>query len=516
MAEGEFFDICGDIQGMVEPNGELSLYPEPTWEHGRLVRMSFTYPLHVACQNNASISVIQALIKAWPDAVKTYANTRLPLQEACSCGQSLPALQLLVEAWPESIQCPTSHSDRYLPLHLALMKSMVSIDIIQFLVQHWPESLQKETDFFEGSRSALLIALEGDQNDDIIQYLVQQCPESIKKCDESGATALHYACHPYGDCQNGTRLSIIQFLVQRWPGALQIKAERFPFGIPLMFALNYTKTTVEIITYLIDMWPESIKEQPMWPESIKETSHDVPTALFEALFLHYKNVEIISLLIDRWPDAVQIPNSSGMLPVYWALRERKVSLECVHLLTNGVPPLHFLCRYSRTPWIPTRMNEIKHVASICPDDDKMQFYQGMLPFHWACRSRAPRSVLEWWCEQYPAIASVRTTHTHELPLHCYLSSIVTESEETAWKSFWDYQFYCGNDAYLSAVQFLVEKHPDALNCTNRMGWLPVHVAALRGASLDVLYYLVCQNPVALLTGSQCLSSSKLPLDKATG
>jgi len=190
------------------------------------------------------------------------------------------------------------------------------------------------------------------------------------------------------------------------------------------------------------------------------------------------------------------------------------SLEFIHLLTNGRPPLHFLCKYSYTPWIPTRMNAIKYVASILPPDDGMRFYHSVVPFHWVCRSRAPRSVLEWWCEQYPAIASVRTTHTHELPLHCYLSSTATEKSEKA--ASVEQRRQCNDACYLSAVQLLVEQHPDALNSMNRMGCLPFHAAALHGASLDVLYYLVCQNPGALLTGSPWLSSSEKPLDNTTG
>jgi len=50
------------------------------------------------------------------------------------------------------------------------------------------------------------------------------------------------------------------------------------------------------------------------------------------------------------------------------------------------------------------------------------------------------------------------------------------------------------------VQLLVEKHPDALHTTNRMGMLPYHMAAFHQAPLDALFYLACQNPEALLCG----------------
>jgi len=58
-------------------------------------------------------------------------------------------------------------------------------------------------------------------------------------------------------------------------------------------------------------------------------------------------------------------------------------------------------------------------------------------------------------------------------------------------------------SYLSAVKFLVDKHPGALNCSNRMGWLPFHVAALQDVALDVLFYLICQDPGALQCVDPC-------------
>jgi len=97
-------------------------------------------------------------------------------------------------------------------------------------------------------------------------------------------------------------------------------------------------------------------------------------------------------------------------------------------------------------------------------------YHGVLP---VCRSRAPPSVLELWCKQHPTVVSARTTHTHELPLHCYLASSGTSMGTVT------------NDhhEYFLAMQFLVEKHPDALDCTNQMGLLWLHLAALQDAAL---------------------------------
>jgi len=167
------------------------------------------------------------------------------------------------------------------------------------------------------------------------------------------------------------------------------------------------------------------------------------------------------------------------------------SPERVRILTNHTPPLHFICNYSRTPWVPTWLDAFKKLASVFPNDG-MHFHQGALPFHCACRMGAPRSVLEWWCEQYPEVVSTYTTDTQESPLHCYLFSSTSNN--------------VNKKSYFSAVQFLVEKYPAALHRTNRMGLLPYHVAAMQDADMNVLFYLACRTP-EVLTNSPVLSLS---------
>jgi len=48
--------------------------------------------------------------------------------------------------------------------------------------------------------------------------------------------------------------------------------------------------------------------------------------------------------------------------------------------------------------------------------------------------------------------------------------------------------------YSSAVIYLAEQYPVAIRSTNRMGWLPLHVAAIHNAPLDVLFYFVREFP----------------------
>jgi len=266
-----------------------------------------TYPLHVACRNNAPINVIQALIEAWPGTLQSEAADRLPLHEACTCALSLPTIELLVEAWPESIQKATTDGC-LLPLHLALQNPEVSLEIVQFLVQQWPESLQKDSD--EWRCDPLQLALQSCCSDHIIRYLVQQAPRSVQKCQENGNTALHYACYKHWP------LPLIQFLIEQWPEAVKIRARHGYFdGLPLMVALHQENISVETVDLLIDMWPEAVKEKHML------NGEEICLLTELTAWRRGKiNIEIMSLLIDRCPELVRIPDKHGELPFNWAWR----------------------------------------------------------------------------------------------------------------------------------------------------------------------------------------------------
>jgi len=164
-----------------------------------------------------------------------------------------------------------------------------------------------------------------------------------------------------------------------------------------------------------------------------------------------------------------------------------------------MPPLHFLCTYAATFWGPRTMITMNYLISVFPDDVTL-FYQGMLPFHCACRAGARWSLLKWWWRKFPDIVQVITQDTGDTSLHCYSSS--TYAALNAPNSHRERQ-----QRFL-AMQFLAEKHPDALRKLNRMGMLPFHVAAVHQAPLDVLFYLACRNPEALL---HCSSNFAVPI-----
>ncbi len=83
------------------------------------------YPLHIACRTNAPISVIRALLMAWPKAikmrVKDYLKRRtyfyLPFHEACHCSKSLATIQLLLETWPKAKNISAERNRNNIPYY---------------------------------------------------------------------------------------------------------------------------------------------------------------------------------------------------------------------------------------------------------------------------------------------------------------------------------------------------------------------------------------------------------------
>jgi len=129
----------------------------------------------------------------------------------------------------------------------------------------------------------------------------------------------------------------------------------------------------------------------------------------------------------------------------------------------------------------------------------MLFHDGKLPFHSLCVAKAPCSFLEWWLEQSPDDISTPTTDTGNFPLHCYLSSSNTMIATTSTTEVELSMEMQPNSSDMSAaVIYLAKRYPAAMRTTNRRGWLPLHVAAMYDAPLDVLFYLVREFPESVM------------------
>jgi len=223
-------------------------------------------------------------------------------------------------------------------------------------------------------------------------------------------------------------------------------------------------------------------------------------------------IETIKCLVHAWPESACVPqwrpdddkDADDYYPLALALdlvcmtATQPSSELLLLLLTNKIPPLHFACGHV---WGKHRTTTIHHLSKIFPHD-RMRFYHGKLPFHYACHARAPYDFLKWWLDQCPDAVRTPTIDTNDFPLHCYLTrnvlikGITLNHQIEEWLEEQEQE---QQSSFLSAVMYLTIQYPDAMRSTNRMGWLPLHTAALHDAPLDVVFHLARQVPELLCT-----------------
>jgi len=404
-------------------------------EHGRL-------PLHEACCENAqNAGLIAMLIAEWPHAVRDACQKTglLPLHLACKAQGSLAVLQLLVEAWSEAVLVPDEYG--FLPLHYACKNVGGVSDTEQ------KQSLEK------------------------IKLLVEARPESLQIQTKLGMLPLHWACFDPVASTN-----VIRYLVESFPAAVFVQDHKGRLPLHLACAETAAGPPFEVIQCLVQAWPESIHI----------LQGEDKSAAFMANFQGYS--ADLKKMCNREFDGLQALALDLVCKAVSSKQLSQPSTELLLLLTSQVPPLHFASAHA---WIPTRLTTIQYLSSIYPSD-RMHFHDGKLPFHNLCRAGVHSSVLRWWLEECPNAICAPTTDTGDYPLHCYLvsSTIITTTSNKTGLSIQQSLFW-------STVIYLAEHYPGAISSTNRMGWHLLHLAVIRDAPLDVIFYLLCQSPEAV-------------------
>ena len=106
------------------------------------LEVKVSFPLHTACQSNASVDAIKAIITASPEIVREVDNEgRLPLHRACQFNTSVEVVELLLVIYPESVR--KKLKDGWLPLHLAC-EGQASVKLITALLVAYPESIREK------------------------------------------------------------------------------------------------------------------------------------------------------------------------------------------------------------------------------------------------------------------------------------------------------------------------------------------------------------------------------------
>jgi len=397
-----------------------------------------------------------------------------------------------VESWPGSlhVQC----NEGFLPLHDACLSEGVTIDIIRYLIDLHPDAIQALDDKM---RLPLHMACEGHSGGEleIFETLVEAWPESLQARTIDGRLPLHVACSSENMSDD-----IILYLIESYPAALQVRDNKMQ--LPLHLACRCRAQNSDVIDCLVRAWPESVHVSAIFIDfdGDKQNNNDADEQNNNDDEEHKHNIKegILVLPLDLRVKLSDLLQESG------ENRLRYLNAELVPILTNGIPPCHFACMHPCTSWYPFRLKTLETLHDFFPHLEEWQrFYDGMLAFHCACRAGAPESFLQWCAQQNPEALVTSTMDMANTPLHCYLLSwtsnqivlattTIDTTTTTTTTTIHSNQIH--QNMSLSAVQYLVEKHPIALQSSNRQGFLPLHMAGMCDVPLDILFYLAREHP----------------------
>jgi ankyrin repeat protein len=147
---------------------------------------------------------------------------------------------------------------------------------------------------------------------DMIRRQVTANPDAVKFRNRFGVTPLHAACG------GGSQLEVIQYLVEQWPESVKA-VDNFGGSLPLHWACNHKKAPVDVIQYLVEQWPESVNvvvDKHGWlPLHLACSANSEDPAV----------LEVIQYLVEQRPELVKTADNNGCLALHYACTSCKTA-----------------------------------------------------------------------------------------------------------------------------------------------------------------------------------------------
>lgn len=276
-------------------------------------------PLHAAVQGNASKEIIQFLVEQYPEGLERGdGEGRMPLHLAVSEELPLKTVEILVGKYPEALSKPDDYE--CLPLHYALMESATP-ELIRYWAREYPNALMKVDN--EG-RFPLHLAIMYDHGVEVIEFFVRKCVHSTRLVDSEGCTPLHVAILKRREVQ------VIRLLIS-YMHKDALAQRDFMGRTPLdcVFSDSLTMNAEDMLA-VVEML---VDEQPVVVSSPCRIKCELP--LHKALQSRV-SLAVIQYLIRAYRPAVDVPDRGGKLPIHIAIEQRQ-SDQCLKLLLLESP-----------------------------------------------------------------------------------------------------------------------------------------------------------------------------------
>lgn len=384
-------------------------------------------PIHATCIFRSPLSVIEALITAFPDGPKMRDDqSMLPIHLACRNGASKGVVLTLLKAFPDSI----NFKDR---------KSRTPYDFADSSHSQNREAVMFALNRFKGNYDSNSIS---DDHNDLVT---------------TSSSYIYLTNNKEVDYDHRTILFRL-ILKKDWDGVVQ-RSKLFPD---------------EALTWIVTKgFNGSLRFLPLHKACVLQPPDNVIEALLEA-----------------FPDGSICKDQDGWLPIHCAcfygasegvvnilLKVNQKSLMIKD--DDGRLPLHYACIKGATVGIISALIESNSKSSTIKD------FEGKLPIHHASLKCAPQSTIDILLKSYPRGIQIRDDFGR-LPLHLACRKNTSErtirtilnihSNGAKVKDDQDklpIHYACQNFSSNSVVFALLETYPESINIKNDYGKTPL-------------------------------------------
>jgi ankyrin repeat protein len=355
----------------------------------------------------------------------------------------------------------------------------------------------------------LIGALRARQPLDAIRSIVEASPHLIRSWDGDGWLPIHHAAF------RCSRPEVIRYLLEQYPESIKEKTkddEYKWYDLPIHLACflyndddndgddddhdaeeDWYEKRLQNLQILHELWPESLQQKNQYGR----------------LPLHSASeASMVRYLVKAWPQAVREADDEGMLPLHRAVGETG-SFDAIECLVLECPesvqakdgmgriPLHHTKH-------DTPLDAVQLLVKLCPGCLQARDDEGFLPLHRALMAGYYRvaltPTLKFLSDQWQQAVREKSNDGY-LPLHTaifkshpvgtirHLIGMYPESVDAACNKGFIPLHEAARQGSFDTAEFLIGLRPDSVRARSSEGYTPLHEAARKG-KLEVAQLLL--------------------------
>jgi Ankyrin repeats (3 copies) len=345
-----------------------------------------------------------------------------------------------------------------LPFHEAAAHSS-SEEMIECLTVAWSHALGEKSAVDGGALPLHLAAGRMRPNAQVIKFLAARHPPALLEADDAdGSLPIHRAA-----AAKTESVDALQVLVKLCSRSVRAKDKQG--RLPLHLVAGRSTANLGRARFLAEAWPSGIMQM--------DAQGQLP---LHAAAKRGAPVEVVRYLFRKYPRALLEPDARGFLPIHWAANANGGD-SCT--TPRGLEVVRFLVQEYR--------QGLRSTAS----------YRGVSLEHLAAHDEATPEVLQSFSEELP--------HDLRMPWS------TTAAAGGGWLASVKLAFHDLIDTVTFLGLTLTEPLTLHLPCSAPDDPLPLHVAAHRATSLEIVQYLASEDPSALYKRD---SNGCLPIHRA--